>query len=437
MIDKLPLPCLAKSDIVIAGAGPAGLSAAIAAARQGFQVLLLEQTGALGGMATSGLVPMFAPSSDGIRVLYGGIFPEIHEEMCHRMKCDVNNGWQIINAEILKYLLDEKIRAEKNIKVFFNVKVCEAEVTDGRINALLCATSQGLKRVEGKQFIDATGDGLLAMLAGAEFQYGDSDGNTQAPTMCCQYSNIDYEKEAEAAKKGIYPHTCWYELLKTNTAPLMEHHLACVKRTSPGTSVTNYGHVYGADTLDESGLTECYFEGRRQAHIFEEFFRTKVPGYENAELVNTAALMGIRETRRIVGEYQLTANDYFSRADFEDEIGRCSYPVDRHAATKDATAQNAALIDLAASKYQKGESYGIPYRVMIPKGLKNLLVPGRALSADQIAQASVRIMPACFVTGQAAGIAAGLADNGDVRDISMKELQTRLVSIGAIIGKQG
>ena len=184
-------------------------------------------------------------------------------------------------------------------------------------------------------------------------------------------------------------------------------------------------------------MTECYFEGRRQAHIFEEFFRTKVPGYENAELVNTAALMGIRETRRIVGEYQLTANDYFSRADFEDEIGRCSYPVDRHAATKDATAQNAALIDLAASKYQKGESYGIPYRVMIPKGLKNLLVPGRALSADQIAQASVRIMPACFVTGQAAGIAAGLADNGDVRDISMKELQARLVSIGAIIGKQG
>ena len=100
-------------------------------------------------------------------------------------------------------------------------------------------------------------------------------------------------------------------------------------------------------------------------------------------------------------------------------------------------AQNAALIDLAASKYQKGESYGIPYRVMIPKGLKNLLVPGRALSADQIAQASVRIMPACFVTGQAAGIAAGLADNGDVRDVSMKELQTRLINIGAIIGKQG
>ena len=101
MIDKLPLPCLAQSDIVIAGAGPSGISAALAAARQGFKVLLLEQTGALGGMATSGLVPMFAPSSDGIRVLYGGIFPEIHEEMCRRMKCDINNGWQIINAEIL------------------------------------------------------------------------------------------------------------------------------------------------------------------------------------------------------------------------------------------------------------------------------------------------------------------------------------------------
>ena len=437
MIDKLPLQCLAQSDIVIAGAGPAGISAAIAAARQGFQVLLLEQTGALGGMATSGLVPMFAPSSDGVRVLYGGIFPEILEEMCHRMKCDIHNNWQIINAEVLKYLLDEKIKAEKNIKVLFNVKICEAEVVDGKINALLGATSQGLKRIEGKQFIDATGDGLVAMLAGAQFQYGDAQGNTQAPTLCCQYSNIDYDKEAQAGKEGISYYSRWIELIKNNTAPLEEHHLACIKRTSLGTSVTNLGHVYGADTLDEAGLTECYFEGRRQAHIFEEFFRTKVPGYENAELVNTASLMGIRETRRIVGEYQLTAKDYFERANFDDEIGRCSYPVDRHAATKDANAQNGALIDLAASKYQKGESYGIPYRVLIPKGIKNLLVPGRALSADQVAQASVRIMPACFVTGQAAGIAAGLASDGDVRNISIKELQNRLVNIGAIIGKQG
>ena len=437
MIDKLPLQCLAKSDIVIAGAGPAGISAAIAAARQGFQVLLLEQTGALGGMATSGLVPMFAPSSDGVRVLYGGIFPEILEEMCHRMKCNINNNWQIINAEVLKYLLDEKIQAEKNIKVLFNVKICEAEVVDGKICALLGATSQGLKRIEGKQFIDATGDGLVAMLAGAQFQYGDAQGNTQAPTLCCQYSNIDYEKEAQAGKEGISYYSRWIELIKNNTAPLEEHHLACIKRTSLGTSVTNLGHVYGADTLDEAGLTECYFEGRRQAHIFEEFFRTKVPGYENAELVNTASLMGIRETRRIVGEYQLTAKDYFERANFDDEIGRCSYPVDRHAATKDATAQNGALIDLAASKYQKGESYGIPYRVLIPKGIKNLLVPGRALSADQVAQASVRIMPACFVTGQAAGIAAGLTSDGDVRNISIKELQNCLVNIGAIIGKQG
>jgi hypothetical protein len=353
------------------------------------------------------------------------------------MKCDINNNWQIINAEVLKYLLDEKIQAEKNIKVLFNVKICEAEVVEGKINAFLAATSQGLKRIEGKQFIDATGDGLVAMLAGAQFQYGDAQGNTQAPTLCCQYSNIDYEKEAQAGKEGISYYSRWIELIKNNTAPLEEHHLACIKRTSLGTSVTNLGHVYGADTLDEAGLTECYFEGRRQAHIFEEFFRTKVPGYENAELVNTASLMGIRETRRIVGEYQLTAKDYFERANFDDEIGRCSYPVDRHAATKDATAQNGALIDLAASKYQKGESYGIPYRVLIPKGIKNLLVPGRALSADQVAQASVRIMPACFVTGQAAGIAAGLASDGDVRNISIKELQNRLVNIGAIIGKQG
>ena len=170
MTTKGNFPLLAESDIVISGGGPAGVAAALAAARRGYRVLLLEQTGTLGGLATSGLVPTFAPSTDGERFLYGGIYEEIDRELCRRMGVECKPAsWQAIDAEIMKRLLDDLVEAA-GVRVLFGVKVCEAEVDDGRIRALWAATAQGIRRITGKQFIDATGDGMLAMLAGAELE---------------------------------------------------------------------------------------------------------------------------------------------------------------------------------------------------------------------------------------------------------------------------
>lgn len=423
-------PLLADSAVVVAGGGPSGVAAALAAARRGSEVLLLEQTGVLGGLATAGLVPMFAPSTDGERMIYQGIYAELVGEMCRRMGTPVNPAsWQAIDPEILKRLLDE-LCEEAGIRVLFGVKVCESEVDSGRIRALWVATGQGLRRVTGRQFIDATGDGLLAMLAGAEFEFGDAEGRTMSPTLCAQFANIDYETYEAACREGRSDRALWAEMLKAGTAPLVEHHFVCMKPVTATTASSNLGHIYGCDLATPDGLTRGYAEGRKIVRVFEKFYREHVPGFEHAVLVSTASLLGVRETRRIRGEYRMTVEDFYARAEFPDEIGRCCYPIDIHSGSLDRDAQKQVEEVLHRTRFGRGESYGIPYRAMIPVGLRNLLVPGRALSGDRAIQSSLRVMPPCFVTGQAAGIAAGLAGNGDVRNIDLSRLRAELADWG-------
>ena len=178
-------------------------------------------------------------------------------------------------------------------------------------------------------------------------------------------------------------------------------------------------------------MSQGYVKGRKMLAQIEEFFQKHVSGFEHACLVNTATLLGVRETRRIEGEYVLCSKDFEARSDFADGIGRCCYPIDIHASTNSQREQEQAEKTFSHSAYQAGESYAIPFRSLIPKGLKNLLVPGRALSADRVIQSSLRIMPACFVTGQAAGTAAVLYNGDDVRETDIAGLRARLAEAGA------
>ena len=432
MIDKLDLPLLADVDIVVVGGGPSGLGASIAAARMGGNVLLVEQTSMLGGMGTAGLVPMFAPVFDGARVLYGGIFQEVILEMCHQMNVTPwLEQWQSIEPETLKRIYDTKT-IEAGVKLLFQAKLCEAEVQDGRINAILVATCQGLKRIEGKLFIDATGDALLAKLAGAPFLLGDDDGKTMGPTFCAEFAGIDYSIIEQEEADGISARTVWQRLSDEGKTPFEEAHFVSMKRHGRRmTAGSNIGHLYGLNTLDEWELSQGYVNGRKMVAQIEEFFKQYVHGFEKACLVNTATLLGVRETRRIDGEFLMTAKDFEERAEFPDGIGRCCYPVDIHASTNIRSEQEQAEKTFAHSAYKAGESYAIPFRALIPKGIKNLLVPGRALSADRVIQSSLRIMPACFVTGQAAGTAAVLYNGDDVRATDIAGLRARLAEAGA------
>ena len=219
-------------------------------------------------------------------------------------------------------------------------------------------------------------------------------------------------------------------MTEAGTAPFQEYHFVCMKPVSKASASGNLGHVYGIDTLDEFELTRGYVEGRKIAKMLEDFYRNHVPGFQKAELLATASLLGVRETRRIIGEYRMTVADYEARAVFEDEIGRCCYPIDIHSGSTDAEEQKRVEEVLNRTRFKRGESYGIPYRAMIPEKLANLLVPGRALSADRAIQSSLRVMPPCFVTGQAAGVAATLAGT-DFREVDTVVLRSRLREMGA------
>ncbi len=428
MIKSSDYPILATADVVVCGGGPAGAGAALAAARNGYDVLILEQTGALGGMGTVGLVPAIIHVSDGKNLTADGICREIVDEMCRRMGVEPNYGWQNIDPEILKVVYDEKI-AEAGIRVVFNVKICEVVRNGERVESVLAATSQGLKRIVGKTFVDATGDAAVAAFAGVPFERGDAAGNTMSPSLCVQYANVDFSRVNGTGRNE------WIKLMEQGKAPLPEYHFVGFFRNGKTMGSGNLGHIYGIDCLDEFDITKGYIEGRKIARIIFDFYREHVPGYENAELVSTASSLSVRETRRITGDYQLNHGDYKRRARFDDEVGRFSYPVDIHASSTDPAAQKKVEEVLHATRYEAGENYGIPYRSLCPQGVKNLLVAGRSICADRAMQSSIRVMPGCFVTGQACGVAAGLSlATGDIRRVEIETLRAGLKKVGAYLG---
>ena len=400
---------LDRADIVVAGGGPSGLAAALAAARNGGNVLLLEQGSSLGGMAGAGMVPLLAATSDGHNLTAAGIGMEITGEVVRRMGVtEFNHEWQPINPEIVKQVGDEWVTAA-GIKLYFGQKVAAVERNDRRIVSLAVAGPQGLKRIGGKVFVDATGDAIVTALAGGEFEMGDADGTTMSPTLCVQYAGVDWPAYHAAVKQGRSAGIIWRELLEKGLAPLPEYHFIGAFQTGPTTATGNLGHIYGVNGIREADLTRGYLEGRRIAVAIHEFYVRYVPGFQHSELVSTAALLGLRETRRICGDYRLTRDDYCRRATFPDEIGRYAYPIDIHASSTSPEDQQRVLQELAATQYQPGENYGIPYRTLLPRGLENLAVAGRSISCDRAMQSSLRVMPACFLTGQAAGTAAALS----------------------------
>ena len=428
------IPTLARGEVIVCGGGPAGIAAALAAARLGARTILLEQTGCCGGMATSGLVPAIIHLSDRKHWSGSGLPLELFRDMCHRMgRNEVHPIWQHINPEILKRLLDEKL-AEAGVELFLELKLAAVECRNGHVESILAAGCAGLRRIKGHIFIDATGDGLLSMLSGAPYECGDVDGRTMGSTLCVQYSNIDLERMRDADRRGEGASTLWFR--HKAEIPLEEYHIVGISEYGNGTGSGNLGHVYGINPVEERDRTHGYIEGRRIAEIIHNFYRRFVPGYETSDLTATAALLGIRESRRIECDYRLTLDDYQARRHFEDEIGVFCYPIDIHASSTDPAEQKAVERRMAETAYLPGENYGIPYRALTVRNLDNLLVAGRCISCDRAMQSSIRIMTAAMITGRAAGTAAAICSGGRVRDLSIKELQRQLLNNGAFLSEQ-
>ncbi|MFZ2639405.1 MAG: FAD-dependent oxidoreductase [Verrucomicrobiia bacterium] len=435
-------------DLVVAGGGPAGTAAAVCAARLGAKVALIEAVGCLGGMGTSGLVTAFNPMANGERMLVGGLMreivttlhkrgflgPQVTEEFYgKRYQC-----WTPFNVEGYKLVLDELVTAAK-VDVRFFTRVVEADASDGRLNGVIVQNIEGLRYLRAKAFVDATGDAVLSKLCGVPCREAGRDTpGIMPPTLCSQCAGIDWSRAARSPRDtGPANQQALVEkAIADGHFSKRDRHVPGMLRVGQTTGMLNAGHVFHMDALRCRSLSDGMMQGRRLAQEFVAFYRKYVPGCENLEHVSTGNLMGVRESRRIVGEYELSFDDYIARRQFPDQIGVYNSAVDIHV-YDDTEAEYRRYHDefTKTGRLKSGESFGIPYGILVPRGWRNLWVAGRCNSSDVRAHGSIRVQPACSMMGQAAGTAAvqSLATGQPACDLDTAKLVETLRANGAYL----
>ena len=267
----------------------------------------------------------------------------------------------------------------------------------------------------------------------APFEKGDEHGNLMAGTLCSLWTDIDWSAAGRHGRPS--DESRLEDAIRDHVFSVPDRHLPGMFRIGAHSGGGNIGHVFGLDGTDERSITRGLIAARKSLLEYQRYYQKYLPGFEQMDLAATAAQLGVRETRRIMGDYVLNLADFKSRATFPDEIGRYSYAVDIHAAAADLASYRRYAKDFHELRYGRGESYGIPYRSLVPQRLRNVLVAGRCISTDRYVQSSIRVMPGCFITGQAIGVAAALAarHDGEARKVPIAELQRRLKALGAYL----
>lgn len=416
-------------DVIVVGGGPAGCAAAIASAREGAKTLLIEGTGMLGGMGTAGLLNNWCPFSDGEKIIYKGIAEKVFMEAKKGVPYFAKNDyqWQPINTEQLKRVYDNMVE-DAGVEILFFSMMCGVEMKDDNtIDYIHVANKKGISRYKAKIYVDCTGDGDLAAWAGADYMYGDESGEVQTSTLCFSIVNVNHEefKKYGLNIQGNSSISPIHKIVASGKYPLITDTHFNVKMVHPSVLMFNAGHVHGVKSTEPNQLTRGIIEGRKLAEEFHRALVAECPEvFKNSYLSVSASLLGVRESRRIKGDYVFTVDDWLARRSFSDEIGRNCYYIDIHKKKK---------MEKKYARYEKGESHGIPYRCLTPQKLNNVLVAGRCISTDEYAYGSLRVMPACLVTGEAAGVAAALASKNkyhNVHHINVQYLRKRLKEEG-------
>lgn len=409
------IPVEAGYDLVVAGGGPAGTAAAVCASRLGAKVLLVEASGCLGGMGTSGLVTAFDPMADGKRMLVGGFMREVVETLYKRNflmpgiapnKWRKNyHSWTPFQVEGYKLVLDEFVeKAGVEVRFFTRVIDADADTKQGKVSGVVLQNIEGYRYIQAKAFIDATGDAVLADVCGAACREAGRDTPAPMPaTLCSLHAGIDWSKSVT-----------WSDQQKALKKALADGHFTQPDKHLPGMSQVNQtvgtlngGHLFKMNALKCKDLGDGVMLGRRIVQEYVDFYRKYVDGCENIQLVTTGSLIGVRESRRIVGEYELNVNDYLTRRQFPDQIAVFNKAVDIHAydCTEEAYKEYAKKY-YKTGRIKRGECFGIPYSILVPKGWKNLWVAGRCNSSDISVHGAIRVQPAASMMGQAAGTSA-------------------------------
>lgn len=426
-------------DVIVVGGGPSGCTAAIAAAREGVRTLLIEATGSLGGMGTSALVPEWCPFSDGEKIIYRGLAGKIFATAKSKIRHvrPESTDWVSIDGEYLKRVYDEMVSAS-GAHILFHTQLSAVDQDGkGAVKTVVASNKQGLTGYTARVFVDATGDADLAAWAGAAFEKGDARGEMMPATHCFILSNVD--SYAYAHGEAVYTgnrNSPIHKILASGRYPLVKDNHMCANLSGPGTVGFNAGHLWDIDSSDPFNLSQGLIEGRKLAAQLRDGLSEFHPAFKNAHLVSTGSLLGIRESRRITGDYVLTVDDYNARKSFPDEICRNAYFLDVHAAKDEVEKMKDSNLQWERFEHFKpGESHGIPYRCLTPKDLVNVIVAGRSISCERIVQSSIRVTPVCLAMGEAAGIAAAMAaqDNSNVHVVNTDELRARLRAEGAYL----
>lgn len=401
------IPVAEETDVLVLGAGPAGFSAAVCAAREGVKVTLLEGSGDVGGMATTGMM------SHWIGETKGGFYEEIlnrSTDPCGNPGLDLTFGGsarQIINPEKLKTVMIRML-AEAGVNVRLYTHACEPVMDGDTVCGVFAESKSGREAFLSKITIDATGDGDIAAKAGVPYHLGrESDGKMQPASILFKVGGVDYERavfpgrfEDETPVPAGVIQSLAREHLK---APL--GHVLLVRSTLPGVVTCNMTNVPDVDGTDAAELTRATFVCREQIEEIVDFLRRYAPGYENCYLMSAASCIGIRETRHFHGQYVLTEQDVLEAEEFPDRVvTRAHFNFDIH------NMSGAGLDETGVTvSFPQRKGYSIPYRCLLPERVKNLLLAGRDISGTHMAHSNYRVMPICANLGQAAGTAAALS----------------------------
>jgi FAD dependent oxidoreductase len=431
------VPVRGDYEVVVLGGGPAGIAAAATAAGHGRKTLLVERYGFLGGMGTAAGVTNFCGLYANV---HGEILPVVHgvaDELLARI--DRLGGLnaphlvfgktkaQAYDTAAYKCAADDLLHAAGAEILFHALGADVAMGADDRIHALLVETKSGREAVLGKIFIDCSGDGELAAWAGAPFDLGDGAGNFLYPTLMFRVNGVT----AAAAEADIA--ALMQEAERRGMTFPRKGAIVRPQRNALEwrVNVTQLKKADGSavDGTDATELSAAEIEGRRQALAFFDFLRRDVPGFADSYIVDIPPQLGIRETRRVTGRYQLSGADVISCQNFADTIGVNGWPIETHVA-------GDVLWQWPDIPRSRGYNH-LPYRMLLPLDLRNLLVAGRCASMTHDGQSAARVSGACFVMGQAAGSAAhlALAAGIDPADIAVHELQDVLDSNGAYLGR--
>ncbi|HEY9077694.1 MAG TPA: FAD-dependent oxidoreductase [Anaerolineaceae bacterium] len=459
-MDKQPIPYQAPKsniyDVIVIGGGPSGSMAAIAAAREGARTLLVEQYGFLGGSLTAmGVGPMMSFHNRAGQQLVQGLPQELVDRLIERQASpghilDSTGYCSTVtpfDSEALKIEL-EQMASEKGVHLLFHTMLAGVELQDNRIRWVTLCNKAGLSTFQGTVFIDATGDGDLAAMAGVPFQLGrSSDHATQPITMNLKVGNVDIDRlrayvhehpeEFDHGSPDLLAKTSrvslggfklsWKAAIANGEIHIPRDNVLFFETNTPGVIIVNTSRIQGLNPTDPFMLSQAEMIGRQQADEIFRFLRNHAPGFENCIRMDNPSQVGVRESRHIRGLYTLTETDLIEPVQFPDPILLGGYPIDIHSPTDGVTHTTHLRPDIA---------YQIPLRCLLVETPVNLIITGRAISASHEAAAAIRVTPLAMGLGQAAGILAGIAVNSwqAPNTVPYRDLRNKLIDRGVYLG---